>query len=124
MKRWWAVVAKIAVIAVAGLLLSACGGKFSIRNFTGVKAVPVTMERTTSLVPRRAYIRGLPTGDDSYSVGFRDGCQTILGITGSGTLRLLSERIDAERMVSDSMYVRGWHDGDGYCNDRLDWEGH
>jgi hypothetical protein len=37
---------------------------------------------------------------------------------------MLPERIDADKLVNDKMYLRGWHDGDGYCNDRLDWEGH
>lgn len=104
--------------------VSGCMPNLSMRNFTGVKAVPVTMGQDGVFTSRRAYIRGLPTGNDSYSVGFRDGCQTILGIVGAGTLRLLPERIDAERMVHDKMYLRGWHDGDGHCNDRIDWEGH
>lgn len=91
------------------------------RNFTGVKSVPVT---TDQWIPRRAYVRGLPTGDDSYSVGFRNGCQTAFGLVGAGVMRLLPEKIDADKLVNDKMYLRGWHDGLGHCNERLDWEGH
>lgn len=95
------------------------------RNFTGVKGVRINEdEENPGWVPKRAYVRGLPTGNDSYSMGFRAGCQTIMGIVGAGTMRMLPEKIDPEKLSGDKMYLRGWHDGDTYCNDRLDWEGH
>lgn len=113
------------LIALITSTSTACIPNMGMRNFTGVKGVPVTLgQKDAGFIPRRGYIRGLPDGDDSYSVGFRDGCQTMLGVVGTGTLRLLPERIDAERLSKDPMYLRGWHDGDGYCNDRIDWEGH
>lgn len=111
------------VMATIMISSTACLPNLGLRNFTGVKSTPVT-DTPPVVLSRRAYVRGLPTGNDSYSQGFRDGCQTILGTTGAGTLRLLPERIDPERLVNDPLYLRGWHDGDGVCNDRIDWEGH
>jgi hypothetical protein len=95
------------------------------RNFTGVKSVtPDDPEDPSFFVPKRAYLRGIPMGDDGYSRGFRAGCETNLSHVGAGTMRLLKERIDPEKLANDKMYLRGYFDGGGYCNDRLDWEGH
>ena len=111
------------ILAVVIITSAACMPNSGLRNFTGVRGSPVTGEKTFML-PRRAYVRGLPTGDDGYSVGFRNGCQTGMGVIGTGTMRLLPERIDSEKLIDDNMYMRGWHDGISHCSDRLDLEGH
>ena len=72
--------------------------------------------------PGRLFMRGLPQGDDSYSQGIRDGCETFLGIVGSGTLRLLPSKIDGFRLTEDPAYARGYVDGQTYCTHYLDWD--
>ena len=73
---------------------------------------------------RRVLLRGAPQGDDSFSQGWRDGCDTSLAIVGTGTLRLVKQKIDAtvaERLVSDPLYEKGYSTGSGYCTNFLDY---
>jgi len=78
----------------------------------------------TIFQPNRMFLRDLPKGNDSYSQGMRDGCQTFVGIIGAGALRLLPEKIDGYRLSSDPGYLRGFNDGGSYCTHYLDWEIH
>ncbi|MBL0319493.1 MAG: hypothetical protein IPP74_09450 [Alphaproteobacteria bacterium] len=85
--------------------------------------VKSSMSADNSLMaPARLFLRGLPQGDDSYSQGLRDGCETFLGIVGSGTLRLLPSKIDGFRLTEDPAYARGYVDGQTYCTHYLDWD--
>lgn len=61
---------------------------------------------------------------DSYGQGFEDGCRTYTGTLGSGTLRLIDEKIDGHRMATDEWYLRGFQDASGFCTFSLDWETH
>lgn len=116
---------KLNIALVMAILLGNLSGCIS-KNFTGVKGKSAIQDRGDYLPfnPRRTVIKGLPDGEDSYSQGFRDGCQTHMGIVGSGTLRLLPERIFPERLINDPVYLRGFNDGADYCWARLDWDGH
>lgn len=62
--------------------------------------------------------------NDSYGQGFEDGCKTYTGTMGVGTLRLIDEQIDGERMVEDEWYLRGFQDASSFCTFSLDWETH
>lgn len=67
---------------------------------------------------------GVPEGDDSFSVGWRDGCNTSLAIAGEGALRLIKEKIDADnsyRFNKDQRYDKGYTTGSGYCANFLDY---
>lgn len=75
------------------------------------------------LAPNRPFIH-MPKGEDAYSQGVRDGCQTYMGIMGSGTLRTLDPKIDGYRMSKDPEYLRGYVDGGEYCTFALDWDTH
>ena len=75
------------------------------------------------LAPNRPFIH-MPKGDDSYNEGVRDGCQTYMGILGSGTLRNLETKMDGYRLTEDQEYLRGYVDGSSYCTFALDWDTH
>ena len=75
------------------------------------------------MAPNRPFIH-MPRGDDNYSQGVRDGCQTYMGIMGSGMLRSLDSKIDGYRMTDDPDYLRGYVDGGEYCTFALDWDTH
>lgn len=78
---------------------------------------------TGLLTPNRPFIH-MPKGNDSYSQGVRDGCQTYMGIMGAGPLRMLDTKIDGYRMTDDPDYLRGYVDGSDYCTFALDWDTH
>lgn len=111
-------------LTLAILLLFTLNGCIS-RNLTGVGAHLVDDPNDPSIfVPERDKIRGAPMGNDSYSVGWRAGCQVNLSLVGAGTMRLLKEHVDPEKLSTDKMYLRGYMDGTNFCQDRMDWEGH
>ena len=59
----------------------------------------------------------LPQGDDPYSQGFRDGCNTAIAIVGVGPMTSFYDSIyyDFDRLLDDSMYYRGKKMGFDYC---------
>ncbi len=65
--------------------------------------------------PKPMYMRGLPEGDDSYSVGFRDGCDTYLGIQGVGLMQFKTFKQDTLRTINDQYYAQGYEDGRNHC---------
>jgi hypothetical protein len=73
---------------------------------------------------KRMFLYGVPEGNDSFSQGWRDGCDTSLATVGTGTLRLVKEQINADtthRMLNDPMYDKGFSIGSGYCTNFLDY---
>ncbi|MCE3232037.1 MAG: hypothetical protein K0R98_294 [Rickettsiaceae bacterium] len=60
----------------------------------------------------------------SYESGFQDGCQTATSAIGEGLYRLRGPKIDADRLTTDAMYLRGFQDASTYCTLTLDWETH
>ena len=73
-----------------------------------------------SLQVRPAFLK-LPQGDDSYSVGFRDGCDSSLGIVGGGTVASTNDfSMDANRGIEDRDYYEGYQMGANYCTYYLD----
>ena len=83
-----------------------------------------TLPDRSPLGYKRAFLYGVPEGDDNFSKGWRDGCDTSLAIAGSGTLRLVKEKINAETtydMTHDQLYDKGFNIGSGYCANFLDY---
>jgi hypothetical protein len=71
---------------------------------------------------RRIFLRGVPQGDDSFSRGWRDGCDTSLATVGAGLLRWVPEKIPSEQLVNDLSYRKGYSRGSNYCTAFLDWD--
>lgn len=58
----------------------------------------------------------VPEGDDSYSVGFRDGCDSSLGMGGAGMVSATNDfTYDANRGIEDKKYYEGYRSGANYC---------
>jgi hypothetical protein len=72
--------------------------------------------------PRPLLMRNIPSGDDPYSQGWRDACQTFTGIVGSGMLKMEPFAYDPERGVYDKEYYKGWRDGITYCTYYTDYD--
>ena len=106
----------ITVLLGTGILLAGCEG-LSLKQ-------PIDQTQDTIFRPNRLLLRNLPQGQDSYSQGFRDGCETYLGIVGAGALRLLPEHVDGWRLTEDRVYARAFADGGTYCTFYLDWDIH
>ena len=71
----------------------------------------------------RTYMaRGLPDGDTDYHRGFRDGCQTYLGMVSQGPLRNSFGKYDGWKLTSSSMYASGVYDGEEHCAYIYDWD--
>lgn len=70
--------------------------------------------------PSVMLLRGLPDGDTSYDQGFRDGCNTAIGITGSGMHRTYGFEYDVNRGIEDKEYYRGFRMGTSACVYYLD----
>ncbi len=60
----------------------------------------------------------------SYETGFQDGCRTANSAMGDGLYRTRGPKIDADRLVEDAQYLRGFQDAANYCTNMLDWETH
>jgi hypothetical protein len=74
------------------------------------------------LEPRPLLMRNIPNGDDPYAQGWRDACQTFVGIIGSGMLKMEPFAYDPERGVYDKEYYKGWRDGITYCTYYTDYD--
>ncbi len=66
------------------------------------------------------FMANLPQGDDSYSQGVRDGCNTAVGQIGSGYLRSFGMAYDPNRGLEDQDYYMGYRIGNNYCTYYLD----
>ncbi len=71
-----------------------------------------------------AFIGKLPQGDDPYSQGVRDGCNTAISIVGSGFLDSSYDDIyyDFDKSVSNPDYYKGRTLGFNYCTQYLSFE--
>ena len=65
--------------------------------------------------PMPAYLRNIPEGKDSFSVGWRDGCNTYLGFTGSGLVQMRGFTYDINRSLTDKEYTSGFREGANLC---------
>lgn len=71
---------------------------------------------------KRVFLRGVPQGEDAFSVGWRDGCDTALATTGAGTLMLTQKKMDGFRLENEALYRKGYSLGNNYCTSFLDWD--
>ena len=89
--------------------LTACGGLFMDEK-----------GRWGLLTPRPHQLSNIPDGDDSFSQGFRDGCNTAVGIIGTGLLRSHASTYDVDRALEDDEYYKGYREGSTYCTYYMD----
>jgi hypothetical protein len=83
-----------------------------------------TLPPDSPLGYRRLFLYGVPKGDDPFSQGWRDGCDTSLAIVGTGALRLVKEKFNAdttEKMTNNPLYSNGFSTGSSYCTNFLDY---
>jgi hypothetical protein len=106
-------------IIVSLLITTGCGG------FVDEKG------NHQAFTPAPLLIRNLPTGDDDYSQGFRDGCNDYIGIAGFGGQRLMDSstfptalvtsndnmkyRYDPNKALHNELYALGMKHGGNYC---------
>lgn len=67
------------------------------------------------ITPDPMLMRGLPKGNDSFSLGFRDGCYNFIGNSGYGMHRLYDAPPSPD-MINDNLYQTGYNHGDRYCS--------
>lgn len=68
-----------------------------------------------SFSPTPMLLRDIPQGQDSFSVGWRDGCNSYLGFTGSGLMQFRGYTYDINRSLTDKMYAAGFREGASLC---------
>lgn len=66
---------------------------------------------------RPAYMAKMPQGNDSYSQGMRDGCNTAIAAVGTGPMAAQYDDIyyDFDKSLNDSDYYKGRNTGFNYC---------
>lgn len=107
----------ITICLIAIFFISGCANQLGI--------IRQGLQKENSILsPGPLLLHNLPQGDDSYSQGYRDGCETFVGIVGTGVLRMLPSTIDGWRLTSDSVYARGFSDASSHCTFYLDWDTH
>ena len=62
--------------------------------------------------------------EDSYTMGYQAGCQTISSAVGEGLYRLRGPKLEPDKLSNDPWYLRGYDDGTAGCFYSLDWELH
>ncbi len=62
--------------------------------------------------------------NDSYSRGYKDGCQTMNSAVGTGLARTRGPSIKSDELINDAWYLRGYGDATTACTFVLDWELH
>lgn len=83
------------------------------------------------LTPKPLFIRNIPAGNDSYSAGFRAGCNDYMGIAGFGGHRFhdpytfagmfgaqvsnQAYQYDPSRGLKEPLYATGHAHGSNYC---------
>lgn len=112
------------ILAGAGLsvLLTGCGSA----NDYGSLAYLIKREKYLPRAFREAHFSGDPTPDpnDSYTMGFKQGCDDALGTFGEGFYRTIPLKFDGNKLTNDRWFLRGFTDGTSHCIFRIDWEVH
>ncbi len=112
------------VIALSALSACAIGGSpwdATAPTIAAGKTHAYNPEKFLPRAARKNVFNNTPSGEDSYSQGWRDGCDTYLSIVGTGFYQMIPEKWDPERQVRDPLYQRGYRDGGSFCTFRLDW---
>jgi len=74
----------------------------------------ITKGKHGMFTPHPAFLE-LPQGDDSYSQGFRDGCNTFLGSVSEAGVRGHSFAYDVNRGIEDRDYYIGYRIASDIC---------
>ncbi len=87
-----------------------------LTGITGCSYIP-TYEPTGfgSYSPTPPLLRAIPEGNDSFSTGWRDGCNTYLGFVGEGVMRMRPFTFDVNRSLKDPLYAAGYREGASLC---------
>jgi hypothetical protein len=83
-----------------------------------------TLPEHSILGHKRLFLYGVPEGDDPFSQGWRDGCDTSLATVGEGSSRVIKEQLNSDntyKMKTDPLYNKGFDIGSGYCTNFLDY---
>jgi hypothetical protein len=72
--------------------------------------------------PRPYLMRGVPDGNDDYSLGFRDGCKSVLNTVAEGMVRNIKPVYDGWLLTSNNLYASGFVDGEEHCTYFYDWD--
>ncbi len=90
------------------LIISSCSTKTDLKEYYGREG-PWTM--------RPAHLGQMPQGNDSYSQGVRDGCNTAISVVGSGPMASMYDDTyyDFDKSISDADYYKGRTLGFNYC---------
>lgn len=75
----------------------------------------VSPTKFSTFSPMPFYLRDIPDGKDSFSVGWRDGCNTYMGFAGSGLVQMRGFTYDIERSLKDKQYAAGFREGANLC---------
>lgn len=94
---------KSAVLVITMLVLGGCFQDLDANANPGL------------LTPRPMFLSNLPKGDDSFSIGFREGCYNFIGQNGYGMMRFFS-RPENPDYEEDKLYKDGYRNGDRYCS--------
>ena len=93
---------KVIYSLVLLVLLSACGSTIGENGPKGLMS------------PMPMLLRGLPQGNDNFSLGFREGCYNFIGQNGYGLNRIYDAPVNPEH-ITDSQYREGYKHGARYC---------
>lgn len=95
-------------LVFAVLFLSSCDTDNDLKEYYG---------RPGMFTLRPAHLGEMPNGDDSYSQGVRDGCNTAIAIVGTGPMADMYENTyyDTNKSIEDSDYYKGRTLGFNYC---------
>jgi hypothetical protein len=98
---------KLFIPIFVSILLSSCM-KNDLEDYYG---------REGMFTMRPAFMGKMPQGDDSYSQGMRDGCNTAIALIGTGPMASSYEVSyqDVNRTTSDRDYSKGYDLGQNYC---------
>ncbi len=116
----------IKLLSITCLLFTLSGCVFGDANTEGSLLYLIKREKFIPRFMRSAKYTGTPGVDqnDSYSEGFKQGCQNTTANLGQGSYRLQSIKIDGWRLTQDKWYLRGYFDASNYCTYMLDWDTH
>ncbi len=102
-------------------------------NISGCSLTDHSTGKHHALTPTPPFASDIPQGDDSYSIGFRSGCNDSVGLAGFGAQQFHDPHAagifrstpskgegtgyyyDFERALNDPDYNMGYDDGKNHC---------
>jgi hypothetical protein len=95
---------KKAILLIPALVLGGCFQDVSGNAKAGI------------FTPNPPFLKNLPQGDDSFSLGFREGCYNAIGQEGYGMMRMFDKPVNYDMASTEKLYVDGYRHGDRYCS--------